>query len=117
SVYFAFEELNAIVYRAVIGKTYPRTIYGNSQLKNLDVRELWAAGYTSIRTQDVSSSIRYANLPLQILRSNRKADTKIRQGQNPGLLIQKNGQTHFVVVNGKLYDLRDQHRKLGDWLR
>lgn len=117
SVYFAFEELNALGYRAAIGKTYPRTIYGNSQLRNLDVRELWASGYTSIRTQDVSSSIRYANLPLQILRSNRKADTKIRQGQNPGLLIQKNGQTHFVVVNGHLYDIRGEHRKLGDWLR
>lgn len=117
SVYYAYEELNALGYKAVIGKTYPRTLTSSSQLKSLDVWELWTSGYTSVRMSEVPSHIRYANLPIQVLRGNRKADKRVLQGQNPGLLIQKNGQTRFVVVNGHLYDVRGENRKLGDWLR
>ncbi len=117
SVYYAYEELNALGYQAVIGKTYPRTIATVSQLRSLDVSELWTLGYTSVSMPEAPSGIRYANLPVQVLSGNKKADKKILQGQNPGLLIQKNGQTRFVVVNGQLYDARGEKRKLGDWLR
>jgi hypothetical protein len=117
SVYYAYEELNALGYQAVIGKTYPRTITTVSQLRSLDVWELWTSGFTSVSMPEAPAGIRYANLPIQVLSRNKKASKNILQGQNPGLLIQKNGQTRFVVVNGQLYDIRGEKRKLGDWLR
>jgi hypothetical protein len=117
SVYFAYEEFSGLGYRAIPGQTYPRTIHSISQLSNLDIWELWSEGYTSIRMPDAPNRIKYANLPIQVLTGNKKADSKILPGKNPGLLIQKNQQTRFVVVNGKLYDIRGEKRKLGDWLK
>lgn len=117
SVYFGYEDFAGQGYKAVVGKTYPRTITSLSQLKALDVWELWSSGYTSVKMTNAPRSIRYANLPIQVLGSNKKADTKILQGKNPGILLQKNGQTRFVVVNGKLYNIRGENKPLGAWIK
>lgn len=116
SVYFGHEDFSGLGYRAIVGKTYPNPITSLSQLKSLNIQELWSSGYTSVNMPEAPYNVRYANLPIQVLTGKNKADSSIAPGKNPGLLIQKNGQTRFVVVNGQLYDTKSEKRLLGNWL-
>ncbi|GJM34150.1 MAG: hypothetical protein DHS20C18_31510 [Saprospiraceae bacterium] len=107
SIFYAYEDFPGKGYRAVPGKTYPEVLPNINALKKLDASKLWREGYTSVRLQVVPQGQLYSQYPLQLLSGNGNPETDIISGTNPALLLQKDGQTRFVVVNGFLFDVQE----------
>ncbi len=107
SIYYAYEDFPGKGYRAMPGQVYPTVLPNINALKKLDVTKLWQEGFTAVRLQVLPQGQLYSQYPLQLLPSNGKAETDILPGSNPGLVLQKDGQTRFVVVNGFLFDVEE----------
>jgi hypothetical protein len=46
--------------------------------------------------------------PVEIITDPKRYYNDISMYGNPSLLLQKGGQTHYLIVNGRLIDLQDE---------
>jgi len=108
STSWAFNELDAEGYRAVPGKIYHDVLEDVDDFRRLDILSLLNQGYTDFFIENWPQDNRFHTLPIRLLKDFKAAERQVQLGGNPSLLLQKNGEYHYVVVNGFLYDLRDR---------
>ncbi len=108
SNFFAFRDLPAQGYRAVPAKTHPERLPDAAALGKLDLLSLIREGVLNFHVEEWPRDNRYHTLPIRLLPKDQTETAAMRIGDNPTLLLQKEGQTHYAVVNGFLYDLREQ---------
>ena len=110
SNFFAFRDLDAQGYRALPGRAYSKTLKNAGDLKTLPLLDLVGQGVTDFYLEDWPKDNRYHTLPVRLLPGSQKRANEIRIGANPSLLLQKDGKTDYLVVNGFLHDLRDREQ-------
>ena len=116
STSFGYEEFQAKGYRAVSGKVYSTLLPNVQELAKLDVAALLKAGVTDIPVKTFDNTLASSQLPVRLIRPDEK-NGAIRLGSNPSVLLQKEGETHYVVVNGVLFDVRQDPQKLRELVR
>ncbi|MBK7872607.1 MAG: peptidase M14 [Saprospiraceae bacterium] len=105
SIFYAYDEINAKGYRAIPGKVYPSIVQNISALKQMNIANILAQGYTDVRLRELPKSKKV--FPVNIIASNKSASNSIYIYGNPSFVLQKNGQTRYAVVNGFGYDLEE----------
>jgi hypothetical protein len=110
STSYAYEELDGAGYRAVPGKIYYEILGDVQDLKSLDLPRLVEQGYTDFFIADWPVDNHYHTLPIRLLREFNPNRRQVQIGGNPSLLLQKNGITHYAVVNGFLYDVGNKEK-------
>ena len=105
SVHHAYDDYPLAGYRVVPGKAYSSVLPNVQELSKLDIHSLLRQGITDIPVSSFELGPGLSTLPVRIVKPGNNGNA-IRLGQNPSLLVQKNGETHYVVVNGSIFDLR-----------
>lgn len=112
SIFHAYKELAPQGFIAEPGKVYYKTVRSASRLKSLDPIELLKKGITNIPLMIMPSEALIAHSPIQLFSAKEQVDNSIRLGNNPCLLLKKNGKVQKVVINGMLYDLVEDEEKI-----
>ncbi len=112
STQHAYEEVEANDYRLVLGKVYEQPLKDSDAVKDLDMVGLVTRGYTDVLIDEWPRDNRFHQLPVRLLSTYDPAAREIRLGGNPSLLLEKDGEYHFAVVNGTLFDLRGDQAAL-----
>lgn len=111
SMYYGYEEVDATGMQLVPGKVYPETIQNLEALKAMDLHALLQQGYTTVRLKRYEPAEMVTSLPVQILTGQKIPNYELGLAGNPTFTLQKEGQTHYAIVNGFVYDVI--HRKNG----
>jgi len=96
----AFEIIDADSAVFVKGKLYKGDL---RQIQQIDVWSLIEQGYTHVLVKDLPSGHKVKSKPLQFLLHERSFKNNLEMNQNPGFILQKNGQNLWFVNNGFAY--------------
>jgi hypothetical protein len=108
SVFSGYEEFDLSGYTVEPGKTKPDTLHSIDELKKINPLQLYSEGFTNVLLQDQNLKEEYTNLPFNIiLNQSRQNDNKIKTEAAANLIIKKNNEVKFVVVNGFLIDIKN----------
>ena len=77
-----------------------------AEVRELDFIELLRKGYTDIVVEDVPGIYYPDKIPLNIV-ARQDYSNEIRIGATPNLILREHGQIRYVVVNGFVFDTRD----------
>jgi hypothetical protein len=112
---FAYEDFSGSGYKAEVGKIYPTILPDLKALSVLPHQKLWQEGYTAVRVKDFApedlDQVCLRELPdyiamgqsIEILPEEYEQPERISTGENPGLVIRKDGKIKYVVVKGVMY--------------
>ncbi len=110
STYYGYETLDASGFTIIPGKVYPEVI---TNLKGLDFRSLLKLGYAYIRVKGISNKELYSPIPIHMIGMKYEVpDLQIKVGENPTFFLEKNGKPYYAVINGFLFDLNDDDKKM-----
>lgn len=101
-----YEELDGNGIEVHPGRVYPHTLANMAEVRELDFIELLRKGYTDIVVEDVPGIYYPDKIPLNIV-ARQDYSNEIRMGATPNLILKENGQIRYVVVNGFVFDTRD----------
>lgn len=108
STYHGYEEVDLSGYQAKAGLVYPTVLPDLAAVLQLNLHQLRNEGYTDFQVKNWQR-LPPGKYPFQLIRpvptGQRRPPTEIRIGQNPTLLLRKNGQIDYVVANGFLVRL------------
>ncbi|MCB0548313.1 MAG: hypothetical protein KDD19_12090 [Phaeodactylibacter sp.] len=107
STFYAYEQLDARGYQVVPGKTYPSSFAGIDDLRRQNIPALLRQGYTTFQLIKLPPRSKWAELPIEATEAGRAPANEIRLNGNPSFLLEKDGQYHYAVINGYLYDLNN----------
>lgn len=106
SVFYGYQELNGEGLFAEVGKVYPKEIKDMKSLQQMDPVEFLKKGYTSVKVADTTRGKYYSEYPLNIIkRSGKLNKTGIDYNTNPNFVLKKNGEVHYAIINGFVYDV------------
>lgn len=117
SVHYAYDDVKLAGYRAVPGKIYSTVLPSVQELSKLDIPTLLRQGVTDIPVNTFSLNPELSKLPVRLIKPGDKNNGPVRLGANPSLVLQKNGETHYVVINGALFDVRQDSRKIQEMVK
>ena len=112
SVYQAYNDHKLNDFKAVSARTYDRTLNHWSELAQFDPIQLLEDGITSIPVRNRTFSFPLSQLPIQMVGEKDNVRNEAILGQNPSFLLQKNGQTRFIVTNGQIFDLQNDRERI-----
>lgn len=116
SIFHGHDNFDGSGYTIKPGQILPKTMQSQRELDQLQINRLWRNGYLAVRTSGMFEAEKLKQSPIFILENDDKMSTSINPGKNPGLLLQKHGETHYVVVNGFIYDVREPAGTLMHWI-
>lgn len=114
---YAYQDLSAKGHEVEAGKVYPKLVTDWEAYAQLDHRKLWREGYTAVRMKnfswDINEDICLDELPkhfteaqlLEVLPEDADPEQKIAPGRSTSLVLKKDNQVKYVVVNGRLIRL------------
>jgi hypothetical protein len=108
SVFAGYEEFDLSGYYVETGKTKPESIISTEELINLNVEELFKAGYTNILIRNEEYLKEFSEFKFNIVlddASNVKSGIKVEGDAN--FIIARENEIHYAVVNGFLYELKN----------
>ena len=103
SVFTGYREIDATGYRVKAGKVFPEEFGSIYDIDPAKALSLIGSGYTGIRLGQPPST-EFVKVPLDVFTDNKMPD-KITPEKNPGLVLEKDGEIKFAVVNGFLIDI------------
>ena len=105
SVFSGYDDFDFSGYTVEPGKTYPTTMNNAAEIENLDYKDLLIRGFTNIRLNAADYHSEFASIPLNIILNGTKGiDDSIHVEGSPNLILKKDGNNRFAVVNGFLFD-------------
>jgi hypothetical protein len=107
SVFSAYNEFNAEGLTIVEGKTFPKIFNGKSDINKATALELLKQGFTSVMVKNFPGMEFTHEFPIEIVQSDQKSNTSIGINKNANFLLQKNKVNLFAVINGFVYDLKN----------
>lgn len=108
NLYFAYDEYNFAHLLAEDGKTFPQKMTSLEEIRNLNFRELYENGYTSVilETNDLSQIPLFSDFPVNILLNKSEKSNDLKPFSNPDLIFRdRNGKVRAVLINGFVCDL------------
>ncbi len=106
SVFAGYEEVDLSGYSVEPGKTKPESYHSLEELEKINPTQLYNEGYTNVNLDNESFQGEYTHLPFNIIFNGKTIpETKVKPEEAPNLILRKNGQVKFVVVNGFLIDI------------
>ncbi|MHB8579365.1 MAG: M14 family zinc carboxypeptidase [Ignavibacteriaceae bacterium] len=104
SVLFGYEDLDLEGMEVFPGKTFPKEFSSMEEVGKIDLKSLYIEGYTNIILSDGNFSQDISEFPINIIKKSQKKIADIQVGQPANLLIQKENQIKYIVLNGFLFD-------------
>ncbi|MHB8854145.1 MAG: M14 family zinc carboxypeptidase [Ignavibacteriaceae bacterium] len=104
SVLFGYEDLDLEGMEVFPGKTFPKEFSSMEEVEKLDLNTLYLEGYTNIILSDDNFSQDISELPINVIKKSQKNINGIQVGDPANLLIQKENQIMYIVLNGFLFD-------------
>ncbi|HUX92195.1 MAG TPA: M14 family zinc carboxypeptidase [Ignavibacteriaceae bacterium] len=104
SVLFGYEDLDLDGMEVFPGKTFPKEFSTMEEVEKLDLNKLYLEGYTNIILSDENFSQDISELPINVIKKSQRNINEIQVGNPANLLIQKENQIMYIVLNGFLFD-------------
>ncbi|MHB8338450.1 MAG: M14 family zinc carboxypeptidase [Ignavibacteriaceae bacterium] len=104
SVLFGYEDLDLEGMEVFPGKTFPKEFSSMEEVEKLDLNKLYLEGYTNIILSDENFSQDISELPINVIKKSQRNINEIQVGNPANLLIQKENQIMYIVLNGFLFD-------------
>lgn len=111
SVFYGYEEIDAIGMKAVPGKIYPETLENIQELKAANIHEILSGGYTTVRLHTLPSE-GFTELPLNIVGESVEKSYAIEQYASPNFVLKENGNVRYAIVNGFIYNVGNKENKV-----
>ncbi len=105
STFFGYQEFDAKGFSVVLGKTYPTSFLTIEALRKEDLKSLLKQGFTNFITDELPKE-KHTDLPIFIMKEAEAVELNIEK--NPALLLTKNDEVKYVVINGFLCDLEGE---------
>lgn len=105
STYYAYENFPGKGYRAIAGKVYPQVLPDWAAYQRLNHADLWRQGYTAVKMVKRSTEANNAR-HLEVLSEKGSTEDAINPYQSPGIVLKKDGQVKFVVIKGRLMEVK-----------
>lgn len=110
SVFYGYEQVELAGYKGIIGKVYPGVLPNVEALVQLDIKTLLKEGYTDYQMAQFPQNKLELSLPVRLIRPRKDPalpglSGDIRMGQNPSLLLERDGQLIYLIINGILKKL------------
>ena len=112
SVLFGYEDLDLDGMEVFPGKTFPKEFSSMEEVEKLDLNTLYLEGYTNIILSDDNFSQDISELPINVIKKSQKYINGIQVGNPANLLIQKENQIMYIVLNGFLFDPSKQDGRI-----
>lgn len=119
SIFYGYKDYDFSNLKIEAGKIYPNIITSYEQLKNLDAHKLYSAGYTSIKInfEKLPGNLHRYPFHFIVWNENRKNEfNRISIGNHANFILKENDEIRFVIVNGFLYDVKNQIGEIKDGL-
>ncbi|MEL7117898.1 MAG: hypothetical protein AAFO07_00600, partial [Bacteroidota bacterium] len=111
-----YTELDGSLYELIEGKVYPDTLESIEEVYQLNLWKQIKKGYLYYHVnQELPNDSKIHSLPIQLLGFDQTPNSGFEIGNNPALHIQKKGKSQFLLVNGRLFDVRNGKRSLDDY--
>ncbi len=116
SVFYGYDEYNLEGMEVSVGKTYPKPFNSLKEIEKLDFVKLYKEGYTNIvLTGKVTED--FTKLPVNIfIKTAEDESSVIKPGGKANLIIKKENEIKFVVINGFMIDPLKPELKNGNAL-
>jgi hypothetical protein len=102
-----YQELRGDKMKVYPGKIYPDTLEDMKEVQKLDFIKLLRQGYTGLVVDDVPNKSYLQDVPLNII-AKKNYSNEISPGSIPNLYLKKGSKIRYVVVNGYIYDTKDE---------
>lgn len=101
----AYQELDAKDFKFVQGKVFPGIIKSIAELNENNILSLLDLGYTTVKAKRLPYGRDFSRLPVHLTLEANDTTNEIGIGKRANFVLQKNGRTHYAVVNGILFDI------------
>lgn len=101
-----YKELDGNKIEVHPGKIYPDTLKNKQAVQQLDFIKLLRKGYTDIIIEDAPDASYSDNIPLNIV-AREDYSNEISLGSVPNLILKEDGHIRQVIVNGYIFDTKD----------
>lgn len=115
STHFGYETLDAEGFDFQLGETYPKILNDFEEFLALDFLSLLSQGYTSVSITDMPKEIKFTPMPMNIIdikkilipKNNTLPQSPIQLTSEPTFLLKKNDKVIYAIINGFIYDLKE----------
>ena len=102
SVFHGYEELDGEGLKAEAGNVYPEVLRNIGELQKINVHELIAAGYTTVRLKELPDE-EFVSFPVDVIGDTTKISNAIEENGSANFVLLNNGVVKYSVVNGFVY--------------
>lgn len=114
SNYYGYTNLDAEGFDFKIGKTHPKILSDFEEFKELDFKSLLSQGYSAVSIENMPSEIKFTTFPMNIIdvkniripKNNTIPQSPLKLEGNPSLILEKEGEVIYAVINGFVYHLK-----------
>ncbi|GAB2764032.1 hypothetical protein GCM10027275_01370 [Rhabdobacter roseus] len=118
STHYGSEEVDARDYVLERGKVYPTVFKNLTELGKVNTRQLLQQGYTYVRlagdTNSRALGLYFTVHPLHVLRKGQVLSGTPQLGETATFVLKKEGKVVYAVVNGFVYNLQEEHTRVGN---
>ncbi|MBF9254903.1 peptidase M14 [Pontibacter sp. 172403-2] len=114
SVFYGYEEINGEGLILEPGKVYEKPFASIKALTHGRALQLLADGYTTVRVEKLPASKQNrSGLPLNVIGRSAKVNHTLRMSGGANFVLRDaNGQVRYAIVNGSVYDLKNDNPAL-----
>jgi hypothetical protein len=102
-----YQELWGDKMEAYPGKVYPDTLQNIQEAQKLNFTKLLRQGYTDVVVDEAPDKSYLQDIPLNVI-AKKNYSNEITLGSIPNLYLKKGSKIRYVVVNGYIYDTKDE---------
>jgi len=110
SVFFGYEDYDLKGMEVIPGKTLKKKFDSIKQIEKLNLNDLYKDGYTNVVLNSNKIDREYTSLPVNISLNSYLSgkDDEIKLEKPANFIIKKDGEIVYVVVNGFVYNIKNQ---------
>ena len=113
STFYGYNDLDFSGYTVEPGKIYDKKFNSLEEIEKFDLNSLYKLGYTDVILTSKDYNKSYSLLPVNIwINTSPKNNSKIELQTEPNLVIRKNNEVKYVVINGFVYDIEKSKGKI-----
>ncbi len=106
STYFGYNDFDFSGYEVEPGKIYAKEFKSIKEIEKFDLSYLYKLGYTDVILNSQNYNKTYTNLPVNIwVKNSPPNNMKIELESLPNLVIKKNNEVKYVVINGFVHEI------------
>jgi hypothetical protein len=117
STYYGYNDYDFTGYKAEPGKIYEKKFSSVEEIEAADLKSLYKLGYTDVILNSENYNKVYTPVPINIwINSSPKNHNKIELESVPNLIIKKNNEVRYIVINGFVFDVNNSEGKISNGL-